>query len=209
MKVQYIKYSSLPPGEKVAYILSVYRFVKILNIEYPDFDNWFYSLFENAYQLKKEREIIICIIEQEIAGLAIIKNTADERKICTLRVGKKYQHNGIGRHLMEMCFELLGNEKPMITMHKSKYPQFSPLLNYYGFDLEQKYRHYYSIFSTELVFNGELPKKKICLNRIELIDFHSIINDFLKEGSYDFEHYINVFLSNCVKREVYRYSLVN
>lgn len=207
METRYLKYSKLSPEEGIRVSTYIYLFTRFLNLEYPNFDNWYDSLFENRFQLKKEREIIICQVDKDIAGVAILKKSDSERKICTLRVDRHYRHNGIGRHLMEMSFEVLEDEKPLITMHTSKYSQFSSLLKRYNFELEQRQKHYYSIFSTELVFNGILPEKEIALNRIELVDFYSLIQDFLKTGSDNFEQYINVFLAKCAERERNRYLL--
>lgn len=201
METRYIKYSKLASEDRFLYFMNVYQFVRVLKIEYPGFDDWYNSLFDSFYQLKKDREIILCEKDGEIIGISILKKTIKERKICTLRVAKKYQHNGIGKRLMEMSFEELEDEKPLVTMHKSKYAQFSSLIDRYGFELEQKRKHYYSIFSTELVFNGELPEKEFSLNKIELIDFYTLIQDFLKAGSYDFDQYIERFITNCALRE--------
>lgn len=49
----------------------------------------------------------------------------------------------------------------MITFHKSKQKEFNSLIKKYNFELNQINKKYYGIFNTELVYNGELPPKKI------------------------------------------------
>ena len=97
-----------------------------------------------------------------------MKKTPNEKKICTLRVKKYFQRQGIGRSLIEQGFEWLDNEKPLITVHKSRRNEFKPLFDFYGFHLEEMHKNYYQLFGTELVFNGMLPENNsiICSDHI-------------------------------------------
>lgn len=156
----YIRYSSFSTPEKSLYFYQIHGFLKRLSIEYPGFSKWYKGLFLENKELKRGREIIICEVNYHIAGVAILKLAEGEKKICTLRVTAPYQRQGIGRELMEMCFEWLQDDRPLITMHKSKQHEFAVLLDYYGFLLEQVQRNYYKIFSTELSYNGILPEKR-------------------------------------------------
>lgn len=159
--IRYFLYSSLPEETQQKYKNKIYKFLWHLVFEYKGFRNWYQNLYEEGFELKSNREIIICEREAQIIGIAIIKNDLHEKKICTLKVARKYQNQGIGHHLVEMCIRQLHISKPMITLHKSKFHQFEKLLNDYSFELKQTCKHYYSYFSTELVFNGLLPEKKI------------------------------------------------
>lgn len=144
------------------YKIKVYDFLKRLKYEYKNFDTWYDSLFDEYHNLVNGREIIIFEdITGVISGVAILKNTENEKKICTLRVGEQFQHQGIGSQLIEMSIKTLGIDKPMITINKSKFKQFKKLFDKYNFELTQTKRHYYGIFNTELVFNGTLPDKKL------------------------------------------------
>ncbi len=178
---RYLRYSAFSSFEKNIYYSSIYAFVKYLNIEYPGFNKWYAGLFEKNRELKNDREIIVCQRDYNIAGVAILKSTTAEKKICTLRVARRYQRQGIGRRLMELSFEWLENDKPLFTMHSTKQREFSPLLNYYGFVLEQKKWNYYNLFSTELAYNGILPEKRIPvkLNKIEFLEKKIIICEWL------------------------------
>lgn len=102
-------------------------------------------------------------------GLAILKKTKLEKKICTLRVNRNFRGVGIGKKLIEFSLDWLECEKPLITLRKSKQPQFGKLFDYYGFELAQKNVDYYRMLSSELAFNGVLPKKSIELGNFEQI----------------------------------------
>lgn len=162
---RYYLYTSLSQELKKIYQCEIYRFLCRLVFEYQGFRKWYQGLYAEGFELKYNREIIICENQFRIVGVAIIKNDLQEKKICTLRVAREYQHRGIGHNLVEMCMQQLHDDKPMITLRKSKLHQFEKLLSYYNFELEQTQEHYYSIFSTELVFNGLLPDVDSSISR--------------------------------------------
>lgn len=200
----YFLYSSLSREFKRIYRYEIYKFLERLIIEYQGFDKWYKDLFFDSVELKDNREIIICADEFRIAGVAILKNDLQEKKICTLRVAKDYQNQGIGHNLIEMCMKQLDTDKPMITLHKSKLKQFEKIFSYYNFELEQTQKHYYSIFSTELVFNGLLPDKKHIFNKIELMDMEKIYIFFVRSGKKNFEDYIDTCIRCWYNREQMR-----
>ena len=115
VKEQYRIYSAFSVFEKNLYYKEIYNFLKRLNIEYPGFSRWYKGLFLENKELWDDREIIICEKEYRIAGVSILKSTEEEKKICTLRVAAPFQRQGIGRKLMEMSFEWLQEDKPLIT----------------------------------------------------------------------------------------------
>ncbi len=186
---QYRIYSTFSDFNKTLYYREIYNFLKRLNIEYPGFSKWYHGLFLENRELRNDREIIICEKEYRIAGVAILKSTEEEKKICTLRVASPFQRQGIGKKLMEMSFEWLQEDKPLMTMHKSKQHQFTALLEYYGFALEQAQWNYYNIFSTELSYNGILTKKKIFFSKIEIKDIDFWYKNF-KTGSNNLKEFI-------------------
>ena len=192
---RYYLYTSLSRELKKIYQCEIYRFLCRLVFEYQGFQAWYQGLYTEDFELKYNREIIICEDQFRIVGVAIIKNDLQEKKICTLRVAREYQHQGIGHNLVEMCMRQLHTDKPMITLHKSKLNQFEKLLRYYNFELEQTQKHYYSIFSTELVFNGLLPEKELIFNKIELIDMEKLYRVLVLRGKKNFEDYVDA----CIK----------
>ena len=140
---RYYLYTSLSRELKKIYQYEIYRFLCRLVFEYQGFQAWYQGLYTEDFELKCNREIIICEDQFRIVGVAIIKNDLQEKKICTLRVAREYQHQGIGHNLVEMCMRQLHTDKPMITLHKSKLNQFEKLLRYYNFELEQTQKHFH------------------------------------------------------------------
>ena len=188
---RYYLYTSLSQELKKIYQSEIYKFLYRLVFEYQGFRSWYQRLYTEEFELKYNREIIICEDQFRIVGVAIIKNDLQEKKICTLRVTREYQHQGIGHNLVEMCMQQLHTDKPMITLHTSKLNQFEKLLSYYNFELEQTQKHYYSIFSTELVFNGLLPEKELIFNKIELMDMEKLYRAVVLSGKKNFEDYVD------------------
>lgn len=189
-----IKYSELSPEQKKLYHMQIKSFLKKLVYEYNNFEEWFSQLFISDILLKNDREIIICECDYQLAGIAILKNDNVEKKICTLRVAKRFQRQGIGQHLMELSFEWLNDDKPLITIHNSKKHEFNKLFKRYNFELEEKKWGYYRLFRTELVYNGSLPEKNFFLNSMEIIDLEKEIGQFLLSGRNDFKLFINEWL---------------
>lgn len=201
---KYFLYSSLSHELKAIYRVEIYKFLNRLVFEYQGFQDWYRNLYSSSYELKPNREIIICEDQLAIGGIAIIKNDYSEKKICTLRVAKEFQRRGIGHNLVELCFRYLNTEKPMITLHKSKLNQFEKLLNYYNFELEQTNKHYYNIFSTELVFNGVLPQKEFIFNSIELMDMEELYRAFVFYEKKNMEDFIDACIRCWYHRETMR-----
>lgn len=191
---RYFLYSSLSQELKIIYYSEIYKFVHRLVFEYRGFEQWFHNLFSSTYDLRENRDIVICEDNLTLAGIAIIKNECDEKKICTLRVAKEFQNQGIGHRLVELCFQQLDTDKPMITLHKSKYPQFEKILNYYNFQLEQTQKNYYKYFSTELVFNGFLPQKDYMMHHIRLVDMEELYKKFMFEDRLSFENHVDKWI---------------
>ena len=191
---RYYLYTSLSQELKKIYQSEIYKFLYRLVFEYQGFRSWYQRLYTEEFELKYNREIIICEDQFRIVGVAIIKNDLQEKKICTLRVTREYQHQGIGHNLVEMCMQQLHTDKPMITLHKSKLNQFEKLLSYYNFELEQTQKHYYSIFSTELVFNGFLPEKELIFNKIELMDMKKLYRAVVLSSKKNFEDYVDAYI---------------
>ena len=160
MNIEYRHYSKLDDNSRFIYYNKCREFLEVLRYDYPGFCEWYEKLFEEDSTLHSERDIIFCISGNEIAGLAIIKNTLEEKKICTLHVKKDYQRHGIGRELLKKSLKILHTEKPLITVHEDHYDAYEKLFKESGFELTQKKYDYYSFMGIEYVFNGYLPDRE-------------------------------------------------
>ncbi|BDZ84609.1 hypothetical protein Lac2_27430 [Claveliimonas bilis] len=201
---KYLYYSAFSTYEKTIYCNQIYYFLWRLNIEYFGFSKWYRNLFLENNNLKKDREIILCEKNHCLAGIIILKSTEQEKKICTVRVSKEFQKQGIGKKLIKLGLEWLETDKPLITMHKSKQRQFEPLLNYFDFTLEQEKWNYYNIFSAELCFNGVLPEKKILFNKFEIKDISNWYENFILAGKCNLDEFIDECIVKWYRREQIR-----
>lgn len=150
---RYFKFSELPTWERQMYYNYIYLFLMEANMPYPAFSVWYNNLFTDDLYLKPEREIMICEKEYRIAGVTILKRTKEEAKICTMYVAKQYRHNGIGQMLMELSLEWLKNQKPVITLDSSKEPEFTGILNHFGFALQKRSCGLYRPEKVELIYS--------------------------------------------------------
>jgi len=130
---------------------------------YPDILNWYFNIFIPEF-IDGTRNILICHIDNKVAGIALLKNDFNEKKICTFRVKYDYRSNGIGKTLFKKCLETLDTDKPVFTVPAERLCYFSNILKYYNFRLEQVLEGYYQQNSCEFVFNGYLDSKKISYN---------------------------------------------
>jgi hypothetical protein len=58
--------------------------------------------------------------------------------------------------MFEDSFELLGTEKPLLSIAEESHPQFHRIFNYFGFEHTQSYPDLYRPAKTEHSYNGEL-----------------------------------------------------
>lgn len=152
---KYFKFSELQTWEQQMYYNYIYLFLIETNMQYPAFSAWYDNLFTAGLHLKPEREIIICEKEYRVAGVTILKRTKEEAKICTMYVAKQYRHNGIGQRLMKLSLEWLKSDNPeiMITLDRSKEPEFTGILNRFSFALQERSCGLYRPGKVELIYS--------------------------------------------------------
>lgn len=111
------------------------------------------------------RQIYLAVDAEEwrLAGILILKNSRNEKKICTLCVFYPYQGCGIGTRFVEISSACLGTSTPLITVssnHVEEYIDFFKKLAPDApahFTLYYSYENYYQESVTEYAFNGALP----------------------------------------------------
>lgn len=141
----------------------VYNFFRDLSGSYPFFDEWFInSVIPEVEKRDGRREIIFAITENSldgliiISGIAILKKTQSERKICTLGVHADYRNIGIGSELFEKSFKFLGTRKPVISFSEDRIIMFMNHIKKYHFERTQILNDYYQNGIAEYVYNGFL-----------------------------------------------------
>lgn len=174
MGFEYIHYSQINRLECHKTKRDIYEFLYPLNREYPHFYSWYESLFRADGLLNNDREIIFCKVLNTVVGVIILKKSS-EKKICTLRVRWEFQKMGIGSKLVELGFEWLEDDKPLITVANKRSWQFRKIFRYYGFKQEDRKWGYYSLIASECAYNGSLDPRPIFIDTIEVERFKEVI----------------------------------
>ena len=161
-------YAIFDIGEKL--IDKAYNFLRDLEKSYPNFSNWYHGKVVPELRNKSyEREIIIVSSEienkveditpkkkYELTGIAILKKTRTEKKICAFRIHEDYRAQGIGKELFEQCFKFLDTREPVITISSDRIDIFRSFIEKYNFTEKERLKDYYIEGSTEYVYNGYL-----------------------------------------------------
>ncbi|BFT76144.1 GNAT family N-acetyltransferase [Paenibacillus sp. P36] len=171
----YLRVSEIEPELLRSYIINevgekakdkLYNYLRDLTESYPQFEGWFFNVVIPDIELKNgKREIIIALSEVEdfpgsvLTGIAILKNTDEEKKICTFRIHENFRSQGIGTELFEECFKYLGTKKPIITISSDRKEMFEHHIKFYNFAETQVLEDYYKKNSIEYVYNGHLEGK--------------------------------------------------
>lgn len=145
---------STPKDLQQSLLIRVRRLLTDLEICYPLFSEWLEKVFREL-ETTDTRKIILCITNDifNVVGVAIIKNTEEERKICTLRVSEQYQRQGIGSNLLQRAIHELKTPLPLITVSEIYLEDFKPFLYKHGFKLKDKVKSLYKKGQYEYFFN--------------------------------------------------------
>lgn len=125
-----------------------------LEINYPFFSKWLERVFIELRNSNKRK--LLLAVEGDlltIVGIAILKNSEEEKKICTLRVSRDYQRRGIGTALLKRAIQELDDPLPLITVSDAQINAFKPFLEKHEFVLKNKVMSLYRIGHEEYFFN--------------------------------------------------------
>jgi GNAT superfamily N-acetyltransferase len=145
----------------------IYKLIEPLSNDYPKHEEWFYKKHVanvlHAYIPDEHREVLFIhkptnyIPESlNIIGTVCLKINPNERKICCLYVDEQWRNKGIGIILLQCAFRWLGTSKPLITFPDYKLEEMKPLIDKYGWKLEETLDDPYGTGHKELCFNGKL-----------------------------------------------------
>lgn len=154
-------------GELMNKLLKLFQnILSDLQVEYPFFSKWLQKVFEELQLSEKRLVLIYCSDESifDIKGVAILKNTVEERKICTLRVVNPYRRQGIGTLLLKKSIELLNDPYPLITVSGIHMDTFGPFLRKNGFVLKDKIKSLYRRGCYEYFYNVPYEHKVALLS---------------------------------------------
>ncbi|NBA84044.1 GNAT family N-acetyltransferase [Pseudomonas putida] len=118
---------------------------------YPGFKNWLYFTFR-AGMINNQRKIIVAHQNGEVAGLSLLKNTVEEKKICTFYVLPEFRGYGLGGDLMSKSLQILDRNGIEITVSEERHEELSPLLSSSGFTLVSVKSDYYRNGKDEIFY---------------------------------------------------------
>ncbi|MBR1519727.1 MAG: GNAT family N-acetyltransferase [Bacteroidaceae bacterium] len=136
---------------KQVYFKRIRKFLTGLECNYPFFHEW----LERVFKLTDtpERTIVVCEEREQIAGLVILKDCADEKKICTFRVAPWARHQGIGTFLLKESRRILRERFPLITVSDEHIDEFKSFLEPFGFEIKSQVMSLYRYGHYEYYFN--------------------------------------------------------
>lgn len=137
---------------------SIFSELSFLRTEYPGFYTWFYNKVIPGLS-NDSRKVFLAktsISFGKVNGVLILKDSNIEKKICTLYVDKKSRMNGIGQKFIDIAFNELNTDKPLITVSDNRISEFSKILKKNNFAIADYLSNCYSNNHIEYTFNGHL-----------------------------------------------------
>lgn len=133
-----------------------------LRNEYPNFVDWYKKKVLPGLENGQRYMYVVSpqVDPEQIAGVLILKDTAEEKKICTLCVFPQYQKQHLGELLLNLAMCKLNEKKPFITVSSRHKEDFTKLFAKYNFTCFATYDGYYQDNHTEYAFNGLLEERK-------------------------------------------------
>lgn len=144
------------------YLSRLREFLHDLSCDYPYFEEWLEAAFSSVRT--GERSIVVCENIGQIAGVAILKDTRSEKKICTIRVAKEYRRQGIGTMLMIKALEVLKDDFPLITVSDEHIEQFRHFLSRFGFVEKNRVKSVYRYGHEEYYFNKPYQHQTVLMS---------------------------------------------
>lgn len=157
--------------------LELYELLKDMPLEYPNFWEWFGTKVIPGLA-DGTRRIFTRRVDNKLAGVAIVKKTENERKLCTLFVKEEYASRGTGLFLLDASLKFLETDTPNLTVPLSKLEKFERIFERYEFVKDGRVKGLYKPGAEEVYFNS----RKLVLN------LKGLYFDEIKSGVKDFEY---------------------
>ncbi len=126
------------------------EFLEPLACFYPGFHSWLNFTF--VRRLKDgTRKALIVKDKDEIQGIALLKITSDENKICTFFVAHPHRGKGVGKALMKHSLSHF-NGQVSITVCDERREELSNFLESYEFKLQAAILGFYRKGHTEYFY---------------------------------------------------------
>lgn len=124
------------------------NFLSDVSSLYPEFDTWF-----NFKVRRFERSVLLAHDGNQLAGVSILKNSGDEKKISTFYVAPHFRGKMFGQALMTKSLQVLDSAETFITVSEERNRELVPLLNSNGFKLQKIVPNLYRSGKDELFYS--------------------------------------------------------
>lgn len=143
------------PELMLTFLREIAEDAEFLRASYPMFDRWLMGkVVPGIYD--GERTAVVEKRGTSVVGIMIVKHTSQEKKLCTLRVRPSFESKGLGVRLFENAFEILGTDRPVLSVSESSKAKFTNLFAHFGFAQEGVYMGRYLPEVHEFSYNGLL-----------------------------------------------------
>lgn len=122
---------------------------------YPDWNDWFFNKFIPGLKNGSRKIVVACNNLDNPLGVALLKDTEEEKKICCLFVRENCRRKGIANNLLKKSFAVLKTNKPLLTVSDKNISQLRKLLDKNDFTFSYKKKGVYQKNDTENYFNNE------------------------------------------------------
>ena len=132
-------------------------FSRIAHLEssYPNFRAWYSDKVVSGL-VSGSRSLIIELRDGKMAGVAILKDSIHEKKICTINVADEFKSKGLGYRLFEKSMRQLNTDKPLATVSEDRMPEFEKIFRHLNYEYSAEYSGLYLPRKSEFSFNGML-----------------------------------------------------
>lgn len=133
----------------------IFKNISHLGAFYPNFADWYFNTVVNGL-VDGSRSFIIEFRDGKFAGVAILKDTEYEKKICTLNISDEFKSKGLGYKLFEKSMRLLNTDKPLASVSEDRLSEFEKIFDKLGYQYSAEYNGLYLPNKSEFSFNGLL-----------------------------------------------------
>lgn len=131
------------------------QLTKSINNTYPGHNDWLYKKFFPGLK-DGSRKIVVAYNDlNNPMGVALLKDTPEEKKVCCLFVREDCRKMGIADNLIKKSCAVLKTNKPLITIADKNIYQLQRLLDKYHFTFSYKKKGAYKENDTENYFNNK------------------------------------------------------
>lgn len=132
----------------------VYAFLQDISVNYPKFNQWFFNTVSKEIKsANPERDILVMLDGAFIVSVMILKNSKEEKKLCTIKVHEEYRKQNIATNMFEKSFIELETLFPQFTISEINFPNFDSIIKHFNFKVSYKQNSVYNIGKNEYYIN--------------------------------------------------------